>query len=121
MLRENDSAYGTWHFSRGKRVETVKVDGALSSNDGGIVLQWALDGRGVVVRSQWEISEHVARGALVPLLDDWALPNADIHAIYLERNKLSAKLRTFIEFLSDYLRSSFGPERGAGRTGFGSS
>ncbi|WP_028207163.1 LysR family transcriptional regulator [Paraburkholderia nodosa] len=110
VLRENDSAYGTWHFTRGKRTETVKVDGALSSNDGSTVLRWALDGRGIVVRSQWEIGEPVERGELVPLLTDWALPNADIHAIYLERNKLSAKLRSFVEFLGDYLRDAVGAE-----------
>ncbi|MCP3718981.1 LysR family transcriptional regulator [Paraburkholderia sp. CNPSo 3281] len=110
VLRENDSAYGTWHFTRGKRTETVKVDGALSSNDGSTVLRWALDGRGIVVRSQWEIGEPVERGELVPLLTDWALPNADIHAIYLERNKLSAKLRSFVEFLGDYLRDAVGVE-----------
>lgn len=107
VLRENDSAYGTWHFSRGKRVETVKVDGALSSNDGSTVLQWALDGRGIVVRSQWEISDHIEREELVPLLAEWALPNADIHAIYLERNRLSAKLRTFVDFLGEFLRNAF--------------
>lgn len=104
VLRENESAYGTWHFSRGKRAETVKVDGALSSNDGSAVLHWALEGRGVVVRSEWEIAAHVARGALVPLLEDWALPNADIHAIYLERNQLSTKLRTFVDFLQAFLK-----------------
>jgi LysR family transcriptional regulator, transcriptional activator for dmlA len=106
VLRENDSAYGTWHFSRGKRVETVKVDGALSSNDGSTVLRWAHDARGIVVRSQWEVASHIARGELVPLLGDWALPNADIHAIYLERNRLSAKLRSFVDFLGDYLREA---------------
>lgn len=106
VLRENESAYGTWHFSRGKRAETVKVDGALSSNDGSTVLRWALDGRGIVVRSQWEIDGHIARGELVPLLVEWALPNADIHAVYLERNRLSAKLRTFVDFLGDYLRNA---------------
>jgi LysR family transcriptional regulator, transcriptional activator for dmlA len=103
VLRENDSAYGTWHFARGKRTETVKVEGALSSNDGSTVLQWALDGRGIVVRSEWEIGAHIARGELVPLLADWTLPNADIHAVYLERNRLSAKLRTFIDFLGESL------------------
>lgn len=106
VLRENESAYGTWHFSRGKRVETVKVDGPLASNDGSAVLHWALEGRGVVVRSQWEIGEYLERGALVPLLVDWALPRADIHAIYLERNQLSVKLRTFVDFLGEYLRGS---------------
>ncbi|MDE1009804.1 MAG: LysR family transcriptional regulator [Paraburkholderia fungorum] len=106
VLRENDSAYGTWHLSRGKRTEAVKVDGALSSNDGGAVLHWALEGRGIVVRSQWEIDGYLARGELVPLLDDWALPDANIHAIYLERNQLSVKLRTFVDFLGKYLQTS---------------
>jgi LysR family transcriptional regulator, transcriptional activator for dmlA len=105
VLRENDSAYGTWHFSRGKRAETVKVDGALSCNDGGTVLHWALEGHGIAARSEWEIAGHIERGELVPLLDEWTLPNADIHAIYLERNRLSAKLRTFVDFLGDYLRN----------------
>jgi len=104
VLRENDSAYGTWHFSRGKRAETVKVDGALSSNDGSAVLRWALDGRGIVVRSEWEVAGHIARGELTPLLAEWSLPNADIHAIYLERNRLSAKLRAFVDFLGDFLK-----------------
>lgn len=105
VLRENESAYGTWHFARGKKDETVKVSGPLSSNDGSVVLEWALDGRGVVVRSQWEIGQHLKSGKLVPLLEDWALPNADIYAVYLERHRLSAKLRTFIEFVGTYLRS----------------
>ncbi|PLZ01467.1 LysR family transcriptional regulator [Burkholderia sp. WAC0059] len=105
VLRENDSAYGTWHLLRGKRMETVKVSGALSSNDGNTVLQWALDGRGIAVRSEWETSAHIARGELVPLLTEWSLPNADIYAIYLERNRLSAKLRVFVEFLAGYLQS----------------
>jgi DNA-binding transcriptional LysR family regulator len=106
VLRENESAYGTWHFTRGKKSETVKVDGPLSSNDGAAVLQWALDGRGVAVRSEWEIHGHMQRGELVPLLAEWTLPNADIHAVYLERHRLSAKLRTFIDFLGDELRQS---------------
>jgi hypothetical protein len=96
VLRENKSAFGTWHFSRGKRAETVKVDGALSSNDGGVALHWVLEGRGIVVRSKWEVEGHLAHGELVTLLDDWALPDANIHAIYLERNQLSVKLRTFV-------------------------
>lgn len=104
VLRENESAYGTWHFTRGKKAETIKVDGPLSSNDGSTVLEWALDGRGIAVRSQWETEALVRDGKLVELLKEWALPNADIHAVYLERHQLSAKLRTFVEFLGEELR-----------------
>ncbi|MDR5760601.1 LysR family transcriptional regulator [Caballeronia sp. LZ035] len=113
VLRENESAYGTWHFSRGRHSESVKVDGALSSNDGSAVLQWALDGQGITVRSEWEVRSLIKRGKLVALLREWTLPNADIHATYLERNRLSAKLRTFIDYLGDYLPAKVGAAAGS--------
>lgn len=108
VLRENDSAYGNWHFLRGKKSEIVKVRGALSSNDGSAVLRWALEGRGVVVRSEWEIGDALRNGTLELLLGEWALPNADIYAVYLERHRLSPKLRTFIDFLGVWLKESVG-------------
>jgi LysR family transcriptional activator of dmlA len=49
VLRENDAAYATWHLSRGKRQETVKVRGTLSSNDGESTLNWALAGHGILM------------------------------------------------------------------------
>ena len=42
-----------------------------------------------------------------PLLTDWTLPDANIHAIHLERNQLSVKLRTFADFLGEFLRGYF--------------
>ncbi|OWT63542.1 LysR family transcriptional regulator [Candidimonas nitroreducens] len=106
VLRENDSAYGTWHFARGRQEEAVKVRGPLSSNDGFAVLQWALNGNGVAIRSQWEVDPYLGSGALVELLPDWVLPNADIYAVYLERRQRSARLRTFIDFLAESLPKS---------------
>lgn len=44
----------------------------------------------------------------MPLLGDWSLPNADIYAVYLERNQLSARLRTFIDFLGTRLPQMLG-------------
>lgn len=106
VLRENDSAYGTWHFSRGRQEEVVKVRGPLSSNDGAVVLNWALNGNGVAIRSQWEVEPCLRSGALVEILPDWALPSADIFAIYLEHHQHSARLRAFIDFLAESLPKS---------------
>jgi LysR family transcriptional activator of dmlA len=99
VLRENDTAYGTWHFSKGKRHQLVKVHGSMSSNDGEATLQWALQGHGVVVRSEWDVAHYLDGGALKRLLADWNLPPADIYAVYPERLNLSAKVRVFVEFL----------------------
>lgn len=60
------------------------------------------------MRSQWEIEEHFDSGVLVPLLTDWDLPDANVHAVYLERNPLSVKLRTLIDYLGEHLSQPSG-------------
>ncbi|SAK86233.1 LysR family transcriptional regulator [Caballeronia pedi] len=105
VLRENDTAYGTWHFTKGKRHEMVKVHGSMSSNDGEATLRWALEGHGVLVRSEWDVQPYLNTQSLERVLVDWALPSADIYAIYPERLNLSAKVRVFVAFLEAYLKT----------------
>ncbi|MFV3406352.1 MULTISPECIES: LysR family transcriptional regulator [Pseudomonas] len=104
VLRQNDAAFGLWRFSRGKQSETVKVGGRLSTNDGEVALNWALDGQGILMRAEWNLTEHLRSGRLVEVLEDWETPPADIYAVYLERLNLSAKVAFFVE----HLRGFFG-------------
>ena len=100
VVRENDVAYGTWRLESGARAETVKVRGPVSSNDGQSALEWALDGHGIVMRSEWETAAHLRAGRLREVLADWRTPPADIHALYPERLNLPAKTLAFVDFLS---------------------
>jgi LysR family transcriptional regulator, transcriptional activator for dmlA len=102
VLRENDAAYGTWHLRRGRKDETIKVRGALSSNDGETALVWALDGHGVLMRSEWDVYTHLRSGALQLVLPEWSLPGADVHAVYGERLNVSAKVVAFVDFLVEW-------------------
>ena len=117
IVRQDEAAYGQWHFTRGRRTETVKVRGNLSSNDGGVVLLWALDGHGVLLRSEWDAGAHVERGELEVLLDDYALPPADLYAVHLPKDNLAAKVRVFVDFLAGHFRDGPGrlPLRAPGR------
>ena len=99
VLRQNDAAYGIWRFARGRKTDTVKVRGALSSNDGEVALTWALDGHGILMRAEWDIAKYLRSGRLQLVLEEYSLPPADIHAVYPERHNLSAKVRVFVEFL----------------------
>jgi LysR family transcriptional activator of dmlA len=112
VLRQNDSAFGMWRFSRGRTHETVKVRGSLSSNDGEVVLNWALEGHGVLMRAEWDIAKYLRSGRLVRLLEGYELPQADIYAVYPERHNLSAKVTTFIDFLTAQFRQQ--QDAGAG-------
>ena len=99
LLRESDEIYGSWHFNSGSKQETVKVRGALSANDGECATTWALDGHGIVVRSEWDIAPYLRSGRLRVVLEEWELPTADIYIVFPTKNHLSAKTRALVDFM----------------------
>ncbi|CAL60963.1 putative transcriptional regulator (LysR family) [Herminiimonas arsenicoxydans] len=99
LLRESDEIYGSWHFSSGTKQETVKVRGSLSANDGECATAWALDGQGIVVRSEWDVAPYLRSGRLRTVLEDWQLPQADIYIVFPTKNHLSAKTRALVDFM----------------------
>jgi len=101
--RQNDDAYGIWRFIQDGRTEIVKVHGALSSNDGDIVLGWALDGQGIVIRSEWDLAKYLESGRLRRILPEFSLPSADLYVYYPSKQNLAARARSFINFLVDQL------------------
>lgn len=103
--RQNNDAYGVWRFLVDRRTEAVKVRGVLSSNDGDIVQGWALDGRGIVIRSEWDVTKYLESGRLRRILPEFALPSADLYAYYPSKKNLPARVRTFINFLVEQLAS----------------
>ena len=111
IVRQDDVAYGQWHFTKARKTQTVKVRGSLSSNDGAAVLTWVLNGQGIMMRSEWDAAPFVRNGQLEVLLDDYALPPADIYAVYPNKEKLAAKTRIFVDFLAEHFSQISGPPR----------
>ena len=101
--RQNDDAYGVWRFILGGRTEATKIQGALSSNDGDIVLAWALAGQGIVIRSEWDVAKYLDSGRLRQILPDFSLPSADLFAYYPCGKNLAARSRAFINHLVESL------------------
>ncbi len=99
FLRENDETFGAWYLSRGSKQDKVKVQGPLSSNDGDCALTWALDGHGILMRSEWDVAPHLRSGRLCAVLTEWSPPPADIYLVFPTKANLSAKTRAFINFL----------------------
>lgn len=102
VLRENDSDFAVWRFAHRSgqhKDQAVKVSGPLASNDGEVIVNLALDGHGLILRSCWDIQAHLDAGRLVPLLPQWQGVRADFHAVYLQRRNVPARLRAFIDLL----------------------
>ena len=88
-----------WYFQVDGKPVTVKVDGKLDCNDGELLHRWASEGLGLAWRSTWEIQAQLAAGELVTVLDEYALPDYDIMAVYIQQRHLPARVRAFIDTL----------------------
>jgi LysR family transcriptional regulator, transcriptional activator for dmlA len=100
VIKERDHPFGVWRLTvRGETV-SIKVNGPLSSNHGEVAVQWALAGRGIVLRSLWDVRPLLESGALVQVLPDATQP-ANIWAVYPARLASSAKVRVCVDFLAE--------------------
>jgi DNA-binding transcriptional LysR family regulator len=87
---------------------TVKVGGTLECNDGAVLHEWAMAGRGLAWRSMWEVGEDLRAGRLVSVLDDWAAPPVGIYAVFPQRRHLPLRVRLFVDLLKDnYIRTDY--------------
>ena len=98
-IRQGDEAYGIWRLTAGKRTETIKVRGNLSTNDGEIAVNWALAGHGILMRAEWDIAKYLRSGRLRQVLENWQTPPADIHAVYPQRLQTAARVKAFVDFV----------------------
>jgi DNA-binding transcriptional LysR family regulator len=93
-----------WLFRQGEDIVSIKVNGLLECNDGAVLHEWALAGRGLAWRSLWEVGEDMKSGALVPVLDEFAAPPTGIYAVFPQRKYLPLRVRLLI----DHLKHTYG-------------
>ncbi|MFM0624637.1 LysR substrate-binding domain-containing protein [Paraburkholderia xenovorans] len=108
-IRQGDEAYGVWRLTSGRgasrKTEAVRINGSLTTNDGEIAVKWALEGHGILMRAEWDIKQYLADGSLVQVLPEHDTPNADIFAVYSQRHQMSNRIRAFVDFVAQDLRS----------------
>jgi len=88
-----------WSFVINGEARSVKPQGRFDCNDGAVLHEWALAGRGLAWRSMWEVGDDLATGRLVEVLAEYAAPPNGIYALFLERRHLPLRTRLFVEFL----------------------
>lgn len=104
-------------FTRDGQTTTLSVKGLLESNDGQILRAAALDGMGILVQPTYILYDDMVAGRLVPVLDDWDLPRLTVNLAYPSRKHLSAKVRTFIDFMAEHFVKMNYEQKWTGRFG----
>lgn len=95
-----------WHFTRGAEHASVRVDGPIRTNDGGVVHTAVLSSLAIGMKSIWDVGEDLKAGRLVRLLEDWDFASdGEIYAVRPSGATTPPKTRAFI----DFLKSKYGP------------
>jgi DNA-binding transcriptional LysR family regulator len=108
----SDGSQRGWTFRQNGKNVTIKVDGNMECNDGAVLHEWALSGKGLAWRSMWEVGTAIETGELVTVLDEFAAPGNDIYAVFAQRRHLPLRIRAFVDYLrhayaqSDYWRKA---------------
>ncbi len=94
-------------FNNGKKIK-VQPKGNFIVNNSDAIAEVLLQGLGICQMPTFIVSEHLASGALVTLLEDYSLPDHAIYAVYPERKHLPEKVNVFIHFIKEKLVSRSG-------------
>lgn len=99
-----------WVLQRGRRRSRVRVHGPLSANNLDTVHELALRGHGIAMLPEFYAASRGAtssgpHGGLQRVLSPWFSEPIPVHAVYLNRKFVPAKLQTFLQELTSFKTS----------------
>ena len=106
LLRFPGSRQFRWPFKGDEGDYEIAVSGNLESNCGDVLLDWAIEGRGLVFKTWNEISHLVEDNKLKVILGEELQQGAYLHAIYPYTTHLPARVRLFIDSLAKQMEQS---------------
>jgi len=87
-----------WEFERDGEELEVEVDGPLTLSDQELMIDAALAGVGLAYVFEGRVTDLLAQGRLVRVLEDWCPDYPGFFLYYPSRRQLPAALRAFVDF-----------------------
>lgn len=88
-----------WPLITPEGPQRFDISGPLESDDGDVLTDWALAGRGIVLKPVFEVAEHLASGALVRVAEATPPVPVQLACLYPGRRLMDAKVRVFVDFM----------------------
>ena len=88
-----------WEFEKHGRELKVRVDGQLTFNATGQILNAALAGSGLAYIPESVAQPYLAKGRLKRVLEEWCLPYSGYHLFYPSRRQSSAAFALVVDAL----------------------
>ena len=91
-----------WTFIVRRRRLVLPVRPRIACNSFFILLDAAVAGHGIARMPSFFAAEAEAKGKLVPVLDDSAVPPVAMHAVYPSSRNVAPRVRAFLDLLTEH-------------------
>ncbi|MDB1125819.1 LysR family transcriptional regulator [Vibrio algarum] len=93
-----------WIFDdvNGEQIQ-VHVDSHVLTNNSMLEVELAVADQGIFRIPRFALKDELETGKLVELFENWPKPSIGIYMVYPSRKHMSAKVRSFIDFVMDEL------------------
>jgi len=88
-----------WEFTEHGKDFEIAVNGRILMNDGGLMVDAALDGLGLAYVIESAVRDHLASKRLVRVLDAFCVPFPGLFLYYPSRAHIAPKLQALVDFL----------------------
>ncbi len=99
VLNRGGEPWQKWRFSQKQKQYEVNVVASKSSNDGAVIKDWALAGKGIAYKSWFDVAKEVKQGQLQLLFSDQLAENIPLQLVYLQSDYPAHKVRAVIDFI----------------------
>jgi DNA-binding transcriptional LysR family regulator len=89
----------SWELEKDDRELRVRVEGQLAFNNTNMIVRAAVAGFGLGYVMEDDVTDRIANGSLVRVLDDWCPPFSGYHLYYPSRRQPSAAFSLLVEAL----------------------
>jgi DNA-binding transcriptional LysR family regulator len=91
-----------WRLEGPDGALSLRPEGVLITNSSEVIREAVISGLGIALRSTWDIGKELKSGQLVQVLPAYeGSKNLALSAVYSSRRFLPAKVRLFIDYLSE--------------------
>ena len=88
-----------WTLETAEGPRRYEVQGSFESDDGDVLTDWAVSGRGIAMKPAFEIADHLAAGRLVPVAVETPPLPVQLACLFPHKRLQDPKSRLFIEFM----------------------
>ena len=106
LLRFPRSPEYFWVLDTPDGPQKLEVAGRFDADTHDVLLDWALDGRGIAMKPRFEVARHLETGTLVEILPDTPPQPAVFGCLYPHRKLQDPKIQRFLDDMVRHCRAA---------------